>query len=137
MESINAVLVTGNVVRTPATEDLVKVGETQKLTLTIAVNRSVKTNGEWVSVPSYFDVVVWGKVAAIIYDKAEKGSPVCVQGQLIQDRWEKDGQKKSRIYINAEKILLTGGQYGGKQASDNSGHTNQAEGGSSPEDPVF
>lgn len=134
MENINSIVVTGNVVRDPADKDIVKVGETYKMTVTIAVNRNVKTNGEWNSIPSFFDVVMWGKLAENVGKYMVKGKPIAVNGSLVQDRWEKDGEKKSRIYINAEHVQLLGGK-------EQTGHTNQAENKGNtddfPEDPVF
>ena len=39
-----------------------------------------------------------------------KGKQICVEGHLKQDRWEKDGQKQSRITIQADNCYLLGGK---------------------------
>ena len=45
-----------------------------------------------------------------------KGKQVAIRGYLKQERWEKDGQKQSRVVVNCEEIELLGGS-GGNGAS--------------------
>lgn len=137
MENINSIVVTGNVVRNPEDKDIVKVGETYKMTVTIAVNRSIKRNGEWESIPSFFDVVMWGRLAENIGKYIAKGKSLAVKGELIQDRWEKDGEKKSRIYINADRVQLLGSGNKEETTTTTESHTNQTNNEGFPEDPVF
>ena len=39
-----------------------------------------------------------------------KGTQLAVEGQLRQDRWEQDEQKRSRVKINARVVQLLGGR---------------------------
>ena len=87
-----------------------------KAVVSLAVNRSVKKGDNWEDEVSYFDVTIWGKMAENLKPSLVKGKQICVEGYLKQDRWEKDGQKKSRININAEKVQLLGG--GNNQQND-------------------
>jgi single-strand DNA-binding protein len=64
---------------------------------------------------SFFDVVVWGKTAENIKPYIGKGKQLCINGRLRQDRWEKDGQKNSRVTIVAETVQLLGGRDNGAQ----------------------
>ena len=89
---------------------------TAKAVVSLAVNRSVKKGDNWEDEVSYFDVTIWGKMAENLKPNLVKGKQICVEGYLKQDRWEKDGQKKSRININAEKVQLLGG--GNNQQND-------------------
>ena len=89
---------------------------TAKAVVSLAVNRSVKKGDKWEDEVSYFDVTIWGKMAENLKPSLVKGKQICVEGYLKQDRWEKDGQKKSRININAEKVQLLGG--GNNQQND-------------------
>ena len=121
MTDLNNVFITGNVVHDIGERDILKVGETTKLTITIATNKSVKSNGEWKNKASFFDVVLWGKLADNLKPYIVKGKGIGVVGTLEQDRWEKDGKKGSKIYITANNIKLLGGKEG---ASDPKGEQN-------------
>jgi len=81
--------------------------------ISIAVNRSRKDGDEWKDEVSYFDVTIWGKTAENLKPYLTKGKQVCVEGSLKQDRWEKDGQKYSRVVINANNVQLLGGKADG------------------------
>jgi len=54
----------------------------------------------------FFDVTVWGKSAEALHPYLVKGKRIAVQGELRQERWEKDGQKQSRVGITAQSIQL-------------------------------
>ena len=133
MTDLNNVFITGNVVHDIGERDVVKVGDTTKLTITIATNKSVKSNGEWKNKASFFDVVLWGKLADNLKPYIVKGKGIGVVGTLEQDRWEKDGKKGSKIYITADNIKLLGGKEG---ANDPKGDVKTDKDGF-PEDPVF
>ena len=110
MTDLNNVIISGNMVHDIGERDIVKVGETTKLTITIANNKSVKTNGEWKNKASFYDVVMWGKLADNLKPYLVKGKGLAIVGTLDQDRWEKDGQKKSKDYITAKEVKLLGGK---------------------------
>lgn len=80
--------------------------------LSIAVNRSVKKGDQWTEEASFFDVKLLGKSAENLAKYLLKGKQIAVSGELVQDRWEKDGVKQSRVVILAQKIQLVGGQSG-------------------------
>ena len=86
---------------------------TAKAIASLAVNRSVKRGDSWEDEVSYIDCEIWGKTAENLKDKLVKGKQVCIHGYIKQDRWEKDGQKQSRLKIVAETVQLLGG--GNKQ----------------------
>jgi len=78
--------------------------------VSIAVNRSKKNGDQWVDEVNYFNVTIWGKTAENLKPYLTKGKQICVEGHLKQDRWEKDGQKQSRISIVADNVQLLGGK---------------------------
>lgn len=83
----------------------------------IANNQRRKKENAWVDEAHFFDVTVWGKTAESLHKYLVKGKQVAVEGQLRQSRWEKDGQTRSKVEINANNIqLLGGGSGGGGQA---------------------
>jgi len=84
--------------------------------MSIAVNhRGVKKGDEWESKVSFFDVTIWGKTAESLAQYLTKGTRICIQGELEQERWEKDGKPQSRVKITAHNIQLLGGGKGDKQ----------------------
>ena len=107
-----------------------------KLNLSIAVNEGY---GEKKSV-SYFDVIYWGKPAESIKAYITKGKQLAIDGRLKQDRWEKDGNKYSRVYIIADSIQLLGGREDGGQQSapaQSAGGFTEGESSDFPEDLPF
>lgn len=134
MTDLNHIILTGNIVHDIGERDRQKVGETTKLKVTIAVNRSQKVNGEYKNVAFFFDVEVWGKLADNLEKYLVKGKSIAVDGYLKQDRWEKDGQKQSRICIVAETLKLLGGKSDNESPRADAQKTD-TEG--FPEDPVF
>jgi single-strand DNA-binding protein len=81
----------------------------------IANNQRRKKDNAWVDEAHFFDVTLWGKSAESLHKYLVKGKQVAIEGQLRQDRWEKDGQSRSRVKINANNIQLLGG--GGGQGA--------------------
>lgn len=76
----------------------------------IATNRSVKKNDKWSDEASFFDCTVFGKTAENINQYLVKGQQVCISGELVQNRWEKDGKQMSRVEINVNHLQLLGGK---------------------------
>lgn len=88
--------------------------------LSLAVNESKKgQDGNWQDYANYFEVHLYGKIAENLKPYLTKGKQILVTGSLRQERWEKDGQKNSRVVINANNVQLLGG----KSDSDNSAST--------------
>lgn len=85
--------------------------------ISIAVNRSRKNGDQWVDEVNYFDVTIWGKTAENLKPYLLKGKQICVEGYLKQDRWEKDGQKQSRVTVVANNVQLLGGKSEGSSQS--------------------
>lgn len=106
-----------------------------RLNISIAVNDGYGDN----QYTSYFDVVIWGKTAENIKPYLGKGKQICINGRLRQDRWEKDGQKNSRVCIVAETVQLLGGRDNGAGSGGNQQQVPATEsaGGEFPEDIPF
>ena len=105
MADINRTVLIGRLTRnadityTPGGTAIAKMG--------IAVNRSVKgADGRWMNEANYFDVQLFGKQVEGLKSYLLKGKQIGVDGYLKQERWEKDGQKFSRVIINANDIQL-------------------------------
>jgi single-strand DNA-binding protein len=76
----------------------------------VAVNRRRKVGDQWEEEANFFDVVVWGRTAEALSQYLVRGKQVGIEGELRQDRWEQDGQKRSRVEIVATNIMLLGGR---------------------------
>lgn len=79
----------------------------------IAVNHSRKQGEEWIEEASFFDIALWGKRGEALSTYLSKGKQVGITGELRQDRWEKDGVKRSKVYIECRGIQLLGGKKDG------------------------
>lgn len=78
--------------------------------ISLASNRKRKDGDKWIDEASFFDVVLWGKQGESLSQYLLKGQQIAVDGSIKQDRWEQDGQKRSRVVIEASNIQLLGGQ---------------------------
>lgn len=83
------------------------VGNSSLTIFAVACNSSYKKGEEWVNEVSYFDVNAW-KISDKFAAMLTKGKQVAVNGTLKQERWEKDGQKYSRVVITSESIQPLG-----------------------------
>ena len=84
--------------------------------ISIAVNRSVKKNGNYENEVSFFDCTLFSKTAENLSKYLTKGQQVCISGELVQNRWEKDGKQMSRVEINVNHVQLVGGNKPGQNA---------------------
>jgi single-strand DNA-binding protein len=85
----------------------------------VAVNRRKKEGNQWIDEANYFDGNLWGKRGESLNSYLTKGTQVAIEGQLKQDRWEKDGVKRSKVSIEVSNIQLLGGK---SQGQPQNGH---------------
>lgn len=90
----------------------------------LALNRRRKSGDQWVDEANFFDIVLWGRQGETLNQYLLKGKQVGVEGELRQDRWEQDGQNRSKVEIVANNIQLLGGgpNSGGAGGSGGSEH---------------
>ena len=107
MTDINSVVLVGRITKDVGSDErsFSYVGNgTAKAVVNIAVNRGVKKGDKWEDEASFFDVVIWGKTAENLKPRLTRGTQITVSGYLKQDRWEKDGQKQSRVQVVADMV---------------------------------
>ncbi len=104
MNSLNSIILEGNLTRDPETQYTTK--GTALCHFTVASNRQYKQENtdDYNDEVSYFDIESWGKQAEICEKYLEKGRGIRVVGRLKQNRWEQDGHSRSKIVIVAEHI---------------------------------
>lgn len=117
MANINTVCLSGNLTRDPEYRD---VGDRGVCKLGLAVNgRKKDESGDWVDVPNFFDVSVWGAPAKWCFDQLSKGSPVVVSGRLQWRQWQaEDGTNRSAVDVVAHDVVLPPRGQAGKDTSD-------------------
>jgi single-strand DNA-binding protein len=75
----------------------------------IAVNRRRKNGEQWEDEANFFDIVLWGRQGESLNQYLVKGKMIGIEGELRQDRWQQDGQNRSKVEIVANNIQLLGG----------------------------
>jgi single-strand DNA-binding protein len=88
----------------------------------VATGSRRKKGDQWVEESNFWDVDLWGKQGESINQYLTKGKLVAVEGSMRQDKWEQDGQTRSKIVISANTVQLLGSP---------SGSSSQGQGGAS------
>lgn len=126
MGSINHVVLVGNLTRDAElkyTNSGLAIAH-----FTLAVNRRVKKDEGWQDEPGFFDCDLMGKSAEAVQQYLVKGKQVAIQGELRQDRWEQDGQRRSKVVIHVWNLQLLGGR-ASERASERAGERAGGPGG--------
>jgi single-strand DNA-binding protein len=108
MASFNRVILVGNLTRDPELRYI--PSGTAVSDIGLAVNDRVKKGDQWVDETTFVDITLWGRTAEIANEYLSKGSPVLIEGRLKLDRWEKDGQKFSKLKVTGDKLQMLGGR---------------------------
>ncbi len=109
--SFNQVILMGNLTRDP---ELRQTPNGQNVcSFSLALNRSYKGgDGEWKEATDYIDIVAWGPLGERVAQYLSKGRPCLVNGRLQSRSWEQDGQKRSKVEVNAQDVTFLGGAGG-------------------------
>jgi len=107
MGSMNRVFLMGNLTRNPDLRQT--TAGTAVSDIGLAVNENYRNKaGELIETTCFADIVVWGRQAETCAQYLEKGSSVMVEGRLELDRWESDGQKRSKLRVRANRVQFLG-----------------------------
>ena len=134
MADINHVVLVGRLTRDA--ELKYTAGGQAVCKFSVAINRRRKNGDQWEDEANFFDVVVWGRQGESLSPYLLKGKQVGVDGELRQDRWQQEGQNRSKIEIVANNIQLlgSGSSQGGNQGSGASWQGRGGESSSSSQD---
>ena len=103
---INRVVLTARLTRDP------ELRRTQSgmaiLNLGLAFNdrRKNPQTGEWEDVGNFADAVMFGTRSESLAGFLHKGSRIAVEGKLRYSSWERDGQKRSKLEVLADEVVL-------------------------------
>ena len=93
----------------------------------LACNRRRKQGDQWVDEANFFDITLFGKRGESLSQYLLKGQQIAVEGQLRQDRWEQDGMKRSKVFVEATNLQLLGSRSERSSGNDYS-HQGQTQG---------
>lgn len=126
MADINHVVLVGRLTRNAELKYTNSGGAVSKFS--IAINQRRKKDEQWVDEAHFFDIVLWGRTAESLNQYLVKGKQVGIEGQLRQNRWEQDGQARSKVEIFATNVMLLGSAGGGGGAGSAGGGARQSAG---------
>lgn len=110
--SINQVTLMGNLTRDPELR-LTPNGQSV-CSFSLALNRSYKDkSGEWQEATDYIDITAWAGLGERVAQYLSKGRRCLVQGRLQSRSWEQDGQKRSKVEVQASDVTFLDGRGGG------------------------
>lgn len=120
-EGINAARLLGNLGADP--ELRFTQGGGAVMNLRLCTNTRYKDrDGNWVDRQEWHAVVVWGPRAEALSKLLSKGSSCYVEGELRTSSYDdKDGVKRYKTEIHADKFILTGGKPKGREHNDDRG----------------
>lgn len=116
---MNLFVISGNLTREPE----VKAFPSGKTVINFSIanndDHRKKDDGTWETIPSFFDVVFWTNRTQhwIQESRLAKGNHVVCHGTIRQQRWDTDGQKRSRVVfkIGVEDDLICSQKKGNQQ----------------------
>ena len=78
----------------------------------LVVDSREKNGGQWVDMPNYREIDLWGKLGESLNQYLTKGKLVAVSGEESYDSWKNDaGETKWKLKVKANTVaLLSGGQ---------------------------
>ena len=100
-------------------EPVTRSTATGKQVTSFSVNspdRRKNQQGEWESVPQYFDCKYWHRSDRDFAAQAiVSGAHLVLKGEPRYESWEKDGQKRSKVVMNVSRIWEIKGREDGQQ----------------------
>ena len=100
MANYAKVALTGRLVRDPKQSSY---NNNTVISFSVAVYTTKKVDDKYVA--DYYNVSFWGKPAENIFPKLAKGTLVQVYGDLYQEPYEKDGEKRVGMSVRANEVI--------------------------------
>lgn len=77
------------------------------------VSLTLATNHQWYDDSNskheescFIDCTCWGKLAEAVNEHVGKGDPLYVEGNLKQERWEKDDEKRTKHVLSLRRVVF-------------------------------
>lgn len=108
MSANNQVVIIG---RPGANPEIKEVGQHKVCNISLAVSRPGKDEyGQ--SLTDWIQCQFWNRQAEVLQQYVKKGDLISVSGSLRTESWEKDGQKRSKVYIAVQQMQMLGSPSG-------------------------
>lgn len=104
MTSYNRIIIAGNITRDPEMKATPGGTLFAKMTVAVSDRYKDKMTGQTKEKTSFIPVTVWRDQAKNCERYLHKGDPVLVEGKLDILQYEKDGQNKTSVSVNATAI---------------------------------
>lgn len=98
---VNRVILQGRLVRDPELKD---VGGFPMAEFTVAWSEKYKDN----ETKCFLRCKAWRNTADFVSKYFVKGQELIIEGKMVTEEWEKDGQKQSRSLCTVEKVDFCG-----------------------------
>lgn len=98
---MNSIAISGRLTRDPETVSMQDGNKYSKFSL--AVDRPYQKDKT-----DFIDVIAWNKTAELVERYLVKGRQVIVQGSLQIDTYERDGIKRTKAVVRAERVEFIG-----------------------------
>ena len=132
MANLNKVMIIGNVGTDP--EMRFTPNGNPVTTFRIATSRIfTSSEGERKQETEWFTVVTWNKLAESCNQFLTKGRRAYVEGKLRTRFWEgQDGQRRTRVEVVADRVILIARYLGGGDSEDSSTQTKEPSSNDTP-----
>lgn len=147
MANFNKVVLVGRLVDVPKFVDFERTGgRVANFSFAVTNRKFDAQKNEWVDDPMFIDCSIFNRgengkqvdtLQRLVEERGvKKGWLLLLEGRLVQDRWEKDGQKQSKIKVIVDSYQLIseprgeGGRSGGGDDSGYSGRSSSSGGSS-------
>ena len=107
MNSVNKVILIGNVGKAPEIRSTQSGSKVANLTIATSESWTSKHTGQREEKTEWHRLVVWGKLAEIVEKYIQKGSKIYIEGKLETRKWaDKDGKDQYTTEINVDNLTM-------------------------------
>jgi single-strand DNA-binding protein len=110
MGNLNKVMLIGRLTRDPEERVFNNGGKVANFGFAVNNRKKNPNSGEWEDEPVWLDVKAFNrgetgrKLADLVMSSLRKGHQAYIEGHLVLEQWEKDGQKQSKLKIYVDDL---------------------------------
>jgi single-strand DNA-binding protein len=109
MANLNKVMLIGRLTREPEERAFSNGGKVASFGFAVNNPKKNATTGAWEDVPVWIDVKAFNrengrKLADLVMNYLHKGHQAFIEGHLVLEEWEKDGQKHRKLVVQVDQL---------------------------------